>query len=335
MIRVGIIGMGFMGRMHFGCYQKLSNVKIVALADLNPKRAAGDLSDVWGNLGDAGSSQLPMDGIRSFTDYRELLAMDLDIVDICVPTPIHPEIAIAALKSGKSVLCEKPLALSEAIGRSVLDAASSGPGHFMPAMCIRFWPEWAWLKKVVSEKTYGELLSVSLTRLASLPPTPWYARGEESGGAILDVHVHDTDFICWLLGVPKSVCSQGYSKVSGNIDHVITEYKYDGVRMVTAEGGWCMQDGFGFRMRYLANFENATVDYDLARSDVLVVHQNGKSMPVTCDKSDGWTEEIRYFVNCVESGRKPAVVTAGDAVSALRVIAAERRSIATGAPAVV
>src|SRR5947209_13142319 len=108
MVRVGIIGLGFMGRMHYGTYGKIPEARVVAVSDESPKRAAGDLSDGWGNVPGADVQRLPMDRIRGTTDWREMLKWDeVDVVDICVPTPAHVEVATAALAAGKHVLCEK------------------------------------------------------------------------------------------------------------------------------------------------------------------------------------------------------------------------------------
>src|SRR5437868_13739704 len=105
MVRVGIIGLGFMGRVHYETYQKLPQANVVAVSDADPKRAAGDLSGGWGNIDAGGISQLPMDKIRGTTDWRELLRWgDVEVADICVPTPFHVEVATAPLDSGKHVL---------------------------------------------------------------------------------------------------------------------------------------------------------------------------------------------------------------------------------------
>jgi predicted dehydrogenase len=330
MIRVGIVGFGFMGQTHWRCYSNLADrAQVVAVADLDPRRARGDISGTWGNLGD-GPQQIDFSGVAGTSDWRELVAMpDVDLVDICVPTPDHSKIALAALAARKHVLCEKPMARTAADAASLAVAADESQGFLMPAMCIRFWPEWSWLKNVVDDRRYGGVLSATFLRQGSSPPG-WYRDGDSSGGAILDLHVHDADFICHLFGLPKSVSSRGYRAKTGKYDHVSTQYFYDDVPLVVADGGWSFDEPYPFRMRYTVTFEErVTVDFDLARTDRLVVYKDGVAEPIDCGNSDGWQEEIRYFVDCIASGTRPSVVTASDAVHAIKLIETEARSIAS------
>jgi predicted dehydrogenase len=329
MTRVGIIGLGFMGRMHISAYQKLQDVQIVAVADQDAKRAAGDFSGQWGNIPGA-AERLDMTGVTGTTDFQALIANpSVDMVDICVPTPAHESLATAALAAGKHVLCEKPLALDSASAQRIADAAARARGFFLPAMCLRFWPEWQWLKEAVDDGRFGPARSATFRRVASMPPG-WFANGALSGGAILDLHVHDTDFVCYLFGAPSGVFSRGYTKTSGRTDHVITHYLYDqGPDVVSAEGSWCMADGFSFTMRFTVNFERATVDYEVGREHPLIVNTGGATEHIDL-QGDGYSNEIAYLLECIRTGRKPARVTAEDAVTGLRVIEAEQRSIESG-----
>lgn len=325
-VRVGIVGLGFMGRMHIAAYGRLPSARLVAVADQDPKRASGDLSGAWGNIPGA-VDRLDMTGIAGTTDMQALIqSRDVDLVDICVPTPAHEALAVAALAAGKHVLCEKPLALTSASAQRIADAAERAAGLFMPAMCLRFWPQWAWLKQTVDERRYGAVIGATFRRVASMPPG-WFADGAVSGGAILDLHVHDTDFVCHLFGVPAAVFSRGYTKTSGRTDHVVTSYLYDnGPALVSAEGSWCMADGFAFTMRYTVNFERATADFDSSRDPALVVSAGGKAEVVRLE-GDGYESELAYFLECIRTGRRPSRVTAADAVASLRVVEAEARSI--------
>ncbi|MDQ3439174.1 MAG: Gfo/Idh/MocA family oxidoreductase [Planctomycetota bacterium] len=329
-VKVGIIGLGMMGRTHYEAYANIAEAQVVAVSDADPKRAAGDLTGTTGNVLAGGISHLPMDRIKGTTNYLDLLAMsDVDVVDVCVPTTQHVEVATAALKAGKHVVCEKPLARTLAEGEQIAAAAKSAKGIFMPAMVMRFWPQWVWLKRAVSEGTYGKVRSATFRRVASMPPG-WYRNGAISGGAALDLHVHDVDFVYHLFGWPKALLARGYSKTSGELDHVTAQFFYDDVPHVYAEGSWCMGDGFGFKMQYTVNFENATADFDLAREQRLVLSQGGKTEPVACDPGPGYEPELRYFVNCVQKGERPSVVTAEDGVQSLRMIDAERESVRSG-----
>ena len=339
MARIGIIGLGFMGRVHYDTYSKLPEAQVVAVCDADPKRAAGDLSDTWGNVDKGATRQLPMDRIKGTCDWKELLANpDVEIIDICLPTPTHVEIATAALATGKHVICEKPLARTSADARTIAAAAAEARGMFMPAMCMRFWPEWEWLKTAVDEGRYGKTLSAVFRRVGSTP-AGWFRNGQLSGGALLDLHVHDTDFVYHLFGRPANVFSRGHVGKSTEIDHVVTQYQYgpDGPASVTAEGSWAAAEGFGFRMQYTVHFEQATAEFDFGRKEgaPLMVYADGKAQPIELPKRDGYAGELAYFIECVRTGRKPTRVTAEDAVAGLQIVEAEKRSIETGQPVAV
>jgi predicted dehydrogenase len=327
--RVGIIGLGFMGRMHISAYEKVKHAKLVAIADQDAKRAGGDFSGAWGNIAGA-VEKLDMAGIAGTTDFNALIGNpDVDLVDICVPTPAHEQLATAALAAGKHVLCEKPLAIDSASAQRIADAAARAKGLFMPAMCMRFWPQWRWLKDAVADGRYGAVKGATFRRVASMPPG-WFSNGAMSGGGILDLHVHDTDFVYHVFGKPNGVFSRGYTRTSGKTDHIVTEYLFDrGPALISAEGSWCMADGFSFTMRYTVNFEHATADFDISREPSLIVSAGGKAEPVVFT-GDGYEGELTYFVDCIQSGRKPSLVTAADAVEGLKILEAEQRSIESG-----
>ena len=328
-MKIGIIGLGMMGRTHYEAYQNIDGAQVVAVADRNPKRASGDLSGTGGNVLKGGLQQLPMDRIKGTTNASELIASDVDIVDVCVPTVEHVQVAIEAIKAGKHVLCEKPLARTLADAEKIAAAAREAKGFFMPAMCMRFWPQWAWLKQAIVEKRYGKVLAASFRRAASMP-AGWYKNGAMSGGAALDLHIHDTDFVQHLFGMPKAVSSRGYTKTSGEIDHLATHYIYDDIPLVAAEGTWSLADGYGFTMQYTVNFENATADYDLAREQPLRVSQGGQTESIDAGPGFGYAAELRYFIDCATKGQKPTVVTGDDAVRSIRLVEAEVKSVRSG-----
>jgi predicted dehydrogenase len=254
------------------------------------------------------------------------------LIDVCYNKILNTEHVISALRAGKHVICEKPLARTVALAAEIANAARNARTFAMPAMCLRFWPEWAWLKNAVANQTYGKVLSARFRRVAE-PPT-WGAKhfpvGAQSGGALLDLHIHDVDFVQHLFGRPKSVFASGYVKHTGAIDHVVAQYEVESGAIVHAEGAWAMAPGFGFSMAYTVNFENATADYDLARgpAEVLKLFRPGHLPEVVkCEGPDGYIGELSYILNCILSGKHPETVTMQDGVQAIEICEAEEKSI--------
>jgi predicted dehydrogenase len=328
-INIAVAGLGFMGVTHLRVYQKIRQARIVAVCDAVRLPVNGVLCGVSGNIKNSADIQLGP-RVKVYREFSELLAdRDVELVDICTPTALHPAQTIAALQAGKHVLCEKPLAQNVAEARKILKVAAAAEKFLMPAMCMRFWPGWSWLKKVMAEKTYGAVRAANFRRVTAKPA--WGKAGTHVGGALLDLHIHDTDFVNYLFGRPASVFSTGVPDTNGNVDHVVTQYFYPNGPAVHAEGSWLLPDGFN--MSYVLQCERATIDFDLSRgSEALRLHEAGKKLrTIKLKNADGYGEEIRYFVDCVARGEKPAVVTPQDGLTALEICAAEEKSVRTGA----
>ncbi|MEO6184095.1 MAG: Gfo/Idh/MocA family oxidoreductase, partial [Verrucomicrobiota bacterium] len=320
---------------HIKAYRQLGDARIAALCNPSGRHLDGDFTGVSGNVGDKAPVKLDMSQVKAFQNYAEMLAdPSIQLIDICAPTLAHAELAIAALQAGKHVLCEKPLARTSAQARRIVEAASQAQSFFMPAMCMRFWPEWVWLKKAIEEKTFGKVLGARFRRVAH--PPGWgqqhFLHGEKSGGALLDLHIHDVDFVQYCFGRPRAVYATGYSKFSGAIDHVVAQYQVASGAVVHAEGAWAMTEGFGFSMTCTVNFENATADFDIARgADALKLFEKGKEpRTVQCEGGDGYVGELKHLLESIRAGRPPTIVTAQDGQSAIEICEAEEQSIKTG-----
>ena len=335
-VNVAVVGLGFMGITHLKAYQKIRGARIVAVCDSVRQPVNGVLAGVQGNISDSDALDLGRK-LKVYRQLDELLAdPDIDLVDLCVPTPLHVPLTIAALKSGKHVVCEKPLARSTADARKIVNAARDAKGFLLPAMCMRFWPGWSWLKEAVDDGRFGKVLAARFRRVSESPG--WskdsYFNGAQSGGALLDLHIHDTDFVQFLFGPPKSVFSSGLSRFSGAIDHLVTQYEVDSGAVVSAEGSWLMTSGYGFNMSYTINFEKATVDFDITRGkEALKVCEDGrKPKTIRCKEGDGYEGELRHMVDSIREGKAPTIVTPQDALNAVRICEAEEKSIRLGRP---
>lgn len=333
MIRVGVAGLGMMGNTHLDIYAGRDDVKVEAIADRDPDKRSGK-AKAGGNIeGQAQGGFSVADLDKKYEDAQQLIDdPDIDLVDICLPTPLHLPFAEKVLNAGKHLMVEKPLARSGEQARSLVQTAANAKGLTMVGMCMRFWPGWDWLKEAVDNQTYGKVLAAHFRRLASFPGGPFYSDGAQSGGAILDLHIHDTDFVQYCFGMPKGVFSQGYSNKTSEPDHVVTQYLYDNGPLVTAEGGWAMTDGFDFTMEFTINFENASAKFDLSGgSQPLTLIENGKEpVKIELRQGMGYEYEIGYFLECIAAGKAPKTVTIEDAAKAVYIVEAERKSIHSG-----
>ncbi len=330
-INVGVVGLGMMGMTHLDAYASRSNARVVAVADMDEARRTGK-ARASGNIEGQAQGGFDFASVKQYADAAELIADPrVHLVDICLPTPAHVRFAVMALQAGKHVLIEKPLARTAEQAAAIVAAADAAPGLTMCAMCMRFWPGWTWLKDAVDAKTYGPVQAATFRRVADHPGGGFYENGDACGGAILDLHIHDADFVQYLFGMPQAVTSVGYSRITDRVDHVSTQYHYADVPMVTAEGGWSMAKGFGFRMEYTVNFAEATAVFDLAKPEPLTLYRPGQApQAIPLPEGMGYEHEIAYFLDCIARGEKPTRVTLASAADSVRLIEAEAESVATG-----
>ena len=336
-VKIGIIGFGFMGTTHWGVYKGLKNAKVVALADLDAAKRKGDISKVVGNIG-GGDNSKPIDltGVTVYDDAMQLIReADVDLIDICVPTSDHAKLAIAALKAGKHVFCEKPLCRTAAEVKQIVAAAKKAKGFFNVGLCVRAWPEYRAAYEYFKAGKAGKMLSATFKRVS--PGVDgnswqnWYMDGKSSGGALLDLHVHDTDEVNYFFGKPKAVTAVGANVVSknGGIDHVVTTYDFGDGRLVMAEGGWEQAKGATFEMSFTIVCEKATLKLDSTGFNVFL--KNGKKLTPKLDVKNGptgWHQELAYFVSCVQKGVKPTKYQTIDSIAdTMKIVFAEEKSV--------
>ncbi|MCS7090751.1 MAG: Gfo/Idh/MocA family oxidoreductase [Verrucomicrobiota bacterium] len=333
-VNVGVVGLGFMGLTHLRAYADLPEASIVAVSDAYKRPVRGRIPGVSGNLRAADAWLLP-EGTRFYEDAAGLLAdPEVELVDLCVPTPLHAPLALAALRAGKHVLCEKPLARTVAEARRLVRAAEQAATWLMPAMCMRFWPGWSWLAETIRRGTYGRVLAARFRRVSG--PPVWsratYLKGDASGGALLDLHIHDVDFVRYCFGPPRAVFARGFTRFSGAIDHVVAQYIMEDDAVIAAEGSWIMSGDYPFQMSYTVNFEKATAEFNLIQGrNTLRLFRDGRSVTsIELPETDGYKEELRYMLACIQQGRPPQVVTAEDGLRAVEICAAEEKSVRTG-----
>jgi predicted dehydrogenase len=262
MIRVGIAGVGFMGMTHYRAYQKVRGVRVAALCEQDPKRLAGDWRRIKGNFGAAGEI-MDLGRLRRYAKLDELIAdPDLDLIDVCLPPAWHPEATIAALRAGKHVFCEKPIALMPADAARMVQTAAMARRLLMIGHVLPFFPEYRFAYQAITSGKYGRLLGGHFKRIISDPQwLPDFYDPAKVGGPMLDLHVHDAHFIRLVCGMPQAVQSVGTMR-GEVVERWSTQFLYDPPRTVTATSGVIAQQGRPFTHGFEIYLEKATLLFD-------------------------------------------------------------------------
>jgi predicted dehydrogenase len=320
MVRVGIAGLGFMGMIHYLAYQKLKGVKVAAMCETDRTRLAGDWRTIKGNFGPAGT-MMDLSGIARYEKLDDMLADGkLDMVDICLPPAAHAPVAIAALKAGKHVFCEKPIALTSPDAKKMVATAAARGKQLMIGHVLPFFPEYNFAYRAVRGGKYGKLLGGHFKRVISDPQ--WlkdFYDPQRIGGPMLDLHVHDAHYIRLLCGMPRAVFSGG--RMRGEVaEYFISQFLFKDPRLVvSAMSGVIHQQGRGFCAGFEIHLERATLLYDFAVIDgkpetnmpLTVLKHDGKVERPTvesADPVDAFASELAEAIKTVKSGKPSALL---------------------------
>lgn len=331
-MRVGIVGFGFMGRMHLANWSRCKAAKVTAICEQSAE-VLKDLDKPVGNI-EGVPETIDLSGLNIYHDLAEMLhAEPLDAVSITLPTYLHAECTIAALEAGVHVLCEKPMAMTTAECDRMIEAARRNDRRLMIGHCIRFWPEYVQAKAYIDSGRYGRVLSATFRRLGAAPTWSrdnWLMDDRRSGGMPLDLHIHDTDFIHYVFGLPLAVSSYAATDCDTMI-HIQTHYDYGDNRLICAEGGWLPTPSFGFEMSFMIMLERATLVFDCTQQPAFrVCPVDGQAFSPPVPEGDGYAHEIAYFVELIEGKHTHEVLTPNQSRDSVRIIEAEQQSARHG-----
>ncbi len=335
MLRVGIAGFGGMGTTHARAYAGLPNVQLVAAADLREERRAAFTEQYGGT---------------TYGHFQEMIdAEELDMVGVCLPTDLHSAAAVAAAQAGRHVLTEKPMALSVAQCDAMIAAAKEAGTQLMVAQVLRFWPEYALIRDLADSGRLGKVLTATATRVGGRPrPPSWFADPARSGGAVLDLHIHDIDFLCHLLGRPAVVSAAGAKAPSGALDVCFTTLTgFPNGASAFAQTAWAAGNvPFEYSLR--VDLEGGTLLLTpgkesgvlLTTADGTVEHPEvpqpdaamGESTISNVKELGGYFLEVQYFVQCVRKGQWPEQSSPEASRQSVEVCLAAKESVETGRP---
>ncbi len=341
MVGIGIVGIGFMGMIHYLAARKLTGGRVVALCSRDPRKRAGDWTGIQGNFGPKGT-KMDLSDQTGYADVGELLADPrVELVDLCVPNDEHARLAVRALEAGKHVLVEKPIALSTRDADAMVAAAQSSGKLLMVAHVLPFVPEFSFAVEAVRTGMYGPLRAADFQRVIARPDwSQGIADADRSGGPAIDLHIHDTHLIGLLCGVPRAVHSRGVVE-NGAVVHLATQYLYDDPNLaVAAVSGALSQAGRPFMHGFEIYLERATLAFAFANlggqgpvtTPLSVILPDGtveRPELGSGDPIDAFAEELAAAVESVASGTVAPRLSGELARQALMICRAEIESVRT------
>ena len=310
-MKVGLIGLGGMGFVHFNCYKKMAGVQI-AVADIRVDMAKEKIKD---------------ESIPVYASYEEMIEKENpDFIDVCSPSYLHADMSVYALEHGKHVLCEKPMSINSSEAKRMIEAKEKSGKLLMTAHVVRFMSPYVYLKSVVDSGELGKPVHVIMHRLSEIPRWSWenwMLDVSKSGLVTLDLSVHDIDFAQYVFGQPKSI-SAVYHDMKDMSNFVTTNMFYDGFHVETV-GGW-YNAKIPFHAEYTAIFENGYVE---SRGGKVVKNGQEVSLEVTetsedtginLSGADGYADEIAYLMDCIKNNRTPERVTPASSLRSVELV---------------
>ncbi|WP_337017374.1 Gfo/Idh/MocA family oxidoreductase [Oceanobacillus massiliensis] len=325
MKNIGLVGMGLIGKTHLEAYHSIPTAKVTAIC--SRKEWKNELAPFF-------------DG--SFvTQYEALLSRDdIDIVDICVPTFLHEEYITKAAKAGKHIICEKPLTLTEEAAERIIHVTEECGVRLFVAHVLRFWPEYQTIKAYSEIDKLSNMETVHIGRLGQLPAwSEWFQHPEKSGGALFDLHIHDIDFVYYLLGEVERVYAVGHQNQYGAWDHILTTLTFKDGAKAFVEGSQRMPNGYPFTMSLRAQTSKNALDFQLKAGEniehidgsQMIFYESGQEPEIVdVEQADAFQNELAYFVDCIENDRENAIIPLDDVLYIIKLLQSIEKSLETG-----
>lgn len=315
-MKIGLLGAGGMGRVHGRQYARRGDVELL-IHDRVYDRAVA-LAQTFGG--------------SPVASVEELLKRS-DAIDVCLPTPLHTEVSLQAVARGCAVLVEKPLAGTFEEGLQLVETAERTNVPLMVAQVVRFFPDFARGHRLVKDGAVGTPAAARVRRGGRAPQGSegWFQNLEMSGGVLLDLAIHDFDWLRWTLGEVSHLYSRSVGLQDGHgPDYALTTLTFDSGAVAHVESTW--MDPTGFRTSFEVAGSKGLIEHD-SRSEVFLrtatsdgaVQAEGGTVP----EEDPYYLEIDAFVSALKTGAAPPV-PGGEGLAALAISLAAIESAKTG-----
>jgi predicted dehydrogenase len=204
----------------------------------------------------------------------------------------------------------------------------------MVAQVLRFWPEFAAIRDLMESGDHGALVAAHFKRVISRPNwsgDDWFADPRKTGGAVVDLHIHDTDFVQYLFGPPAAVVSRGLQSPGGQVDYLVTEYEYPGRNLaISAHSGAIAQSAIPFEHGFDVYFERAMLRHNSSTNPKLELFTGEETRELSPRIKDAFPEQLRTAVEGVANNELPPALAGRSARNSLAIVLAEAESVRRG-----
>lgn len=328
-MNVGLVGLGFIGKTHLEAYQHLSNCQVKAIWTTDGEKAR-EITNKIENIN-------PL----IVTEFADLLANEnIDVIDICLPTFLHEKYIIQAANAGKHIICEKPLTLTVESAKRIIDVVEKNDVRLFVGHVLRFWPEYELIKSYI-RRYLTDMDVIHAKRLGQVPTwSNWFQYPDKSGGALFDLHIHEIDYMSYVVGEVKSVFAVGCQNSYGAWDHIMTTVTFENNVKAFLEASHRMPTGYPFTMSFRAQAREGTIDLFIAAGENIeqmddrhhrfIYYTDEEIVHLEANEGDAFQNELGYFIDCLKNNQTNKVIPLRDVLYTLKIMEAIKQSLEIG-----
>ncbi len=244
----------------------------------------------------------------------------VDTVLICLPSYLHKEYVFKAMNLGKNIFLEKPMTLNLKDAEEICKALDTSSIKFITGHVLNFMEEYNYLVNCYNSKVYGNLLSLSLERISSMPQSKWFSEKEKSGSVVFDLHLHDSCFICGLLGIPNEIITVKQKNNSELITEITSVFKFNKEKVI-ATALWNVCPSFPFEMSYRAVFEDATIIFNSSNvhENIILYKKDGTKKVIKTKKENHYEKQLDYFLSCIKNNCPVEISSYKEALNSIKI----------------
>ncbi|MFC5464943.1 Gfo/Idh/MocA family protein [Lederbergia graminis] len=315
-MKVAVIGSGKLGQRHLNTWSQMDGVEIVGVIARNQVK----LQEVAAKY-----------ETTPYESLQDLIAKtDVDIIDICTPTYSHGEFIKEAAQAQKHIICEKPLAINSEEAEKLISICEDNGVQLLVGHTLRFFPEYANARNQIHNGAIGTPGVIRMSRGVPYPQVnSWYTDDSKSGGLFLDLGVHEFDWLIWTFGDVKRVMAKRVQRE--DMEYGLITVRMEDGTIAHIELSWAETQ---FRASYELAGDKGMITYNYDDSTPIAFqsrHNREYQLPRTALKKDPYYRQLEHFIQILSNQTEP-IVTAHDALKAIQLAEAARKSAETGQP---